>query len=68
MFMPMLFRAFRLDPDLYERFKKVTSQGGLTVTGAFERFMKLSVENGALSFPASGKAGCEAQARILLSL
>jgi len=45
---------FRLNPELYERFKSLVGVSGYTVTGALEKFMGSSVENGALGFRARG--------------
>lgn len=66
--MPKSFRAFRFNPTLYEQFKELTSKGGYTVTGAFEKLMTICVEREALVFPGVGKVeDVEAEARILLS-
>ena len=59
-------KAFRFDPELYEEFKRLASGGGYTVTAAFERFMQICVDGGALVFPERDVAGFEAEARVLL--
>ncbi len=59
-------KAFRFDPQLYDQFKALASAGGYTVTGAFERFMQICVDGGALVFPERDVAGFEAEARVLL--
>jgi len=63
-------RMFRLNPELYERFKSLVGVSGYTVTGALEKFMGCCVENGALQFPgrAADEEGLEAEARIMLAL
>ena len=61
--MAKLFKGFRFEPELYERFKRVA---GFTVTGAFERFMGLCVEGGVLFFPDLGTSGYETEARVLV--
>jgi len=48
-------------------FKNLAAGSGYTVTGAFERFMDLSVEKGALVFPIMGSMDYEAEARVLLN-
>ena len=66
--MAKAFKAFRFPPELYSRFKTLSSNSGYTVTGAFEKFMTLCVENGSLVFPEAGKVeDVEIQARVLLS-
>lgn len=45
------FKAFRFDPELYEKFKEVTQNSNLMVTEAFEKFMRACVEIGAVKFP-----------------
>jgi len=57
-----VFKGFRFDPELYSSFRRLASSGGCTATGAFERFMRVSVERGALVFPESGVGGCEVKA------
>jgi hypothetical protein len=37
--------GFRFEPSLYGDFKKVAKTGGLTATGAFERFMTCCVDS-----------------------
>jgi hypothetical protein len=60
-------RTFRLDLELYNRFKELASKSGYTVTRAFEKFMSSCVEEGVLSFPRSVAAGdVEAEARVML--
>ena len=61
-----MLKAFRFDPELYEKFKRVASAGGYTVTAAFERFMQVTVDVGCLVFPERDVAGFEAEARVLL--
>ena len=61
-----VFKGFRFDPELYAGFRKVASSGGCTVTGAFERFMKVCVEGGVLVFPESGVGSFEVEARVLV--
>ena len=64
--MGKVFKGFRFDPELYAGFRKLTSSGGCTVTGAFERFMKVCVDAGVLVFPESGVGSCEGEARVLV--
>lgn len=64
--MAKAFKAFRFDPELYARFKKLVGESGLTVTEVFERFMETCVSAGAISFPTASKGGVEAEARVLL--
>ena len=61
------FKAFRFDPALYARFKKLVGESGLTVTEALERFMGTCVSAGAITFPTASKGGVEAEARVLLA-
>ncbi len=63
--MGKMFKGFRFEPTLYESFKKMAPASGLTVTGAFERFMTLCVESGMLVFPERGVEGIESEARVL---
>ena len=60
---------FRLNPDLYGRFKSLVGASGYTVTGAIEKFMGCCVENGALQFPGrvADEDGLEAEARVMLA-
>ena len=65
--MPKVFKAFRFDPELYAGFRGLASSSGFSVTGAFERFMSVCVENHAVIFPERPSVGdVEAEARILL--
>lgn len=63
------FKAFRFDPELYEKFKEVTQNSNLMVTEAFEKFMRACVEIGAVKFPESAtrKREAETEARVLLA-
>lgn len=61
-----VFRGFRFDAGLYGGFRRLAVAGGVTVTGAFERFMRVCVESGCLVFPEVGLAGFEAEARVLV--
>ena len=64
--MPKPLRSFRLNPQIYNNFKKLSSQNGYTVTAAIEKFMNLSVEHG-LAFPSAVKTqNVEAEARVML--
>ena len=65
--MPKTFKAFRFNPELYNNFKQLVSASGYTVTGALEKFMTVSVENGILTFPTARSLDYEAQAKILLA-
>jgi hypothetical protein len=56
-----VFKGFRFDPKLYGDFGRLASAHGVTVTGAFERFMSVCVESGALVFPERGVGGFEAE-------
>ena len=49
-----VFRSFRFEPELYAEFVRVVGAGGLTITGAFERFMRGCVEANTLVFVVSG--------------
>jgi hypothetical protein len=62
-------KAFRFDPELYEKFKKVAQNNSLMVTEAFEKFMRACVEVGAVTFPepAARKGEAETEARVLLA-
>ncbi len=64
-----VFKGFRFDPELYEKFKTVAERSGLMVTEAFEKFMHACVEAGAVKFPDVGRkrSGVEAEARVLLT-
>jgi hypothetical protein len=64
--MGKVFKGFRFEPALYADFQRLASSGGYTVTGAFERFMSVCVENGMLVFPESDVGSCEAEARVLV--
>jgi hypothetical protein len=64
--MGKMYKGFRFDPELYADFRKLASSGGCTVTGAFERFMKVRVDGGVLVFPESGVGSCEVEARVLV--
>ena len=59
------FKGFRFDPELYAKFKGLAAQSSLGVTEAFERFMRVCVENGAITFPEP--VDFEAEARVLLA-
>ena len=48
--MPKTIKAFRVNPEFYERFRVKASENGYTVAGAFEKFMSTAVEYG-LVFP-----------------
>ena len=61
-----VFKGFRFDPELYAGFRRLASVRGVTVTGAFERFMSVGVESGVLVFPECGVGGFEAEARVLV--
>jgi hypothetical protein len=67
--MTKTFKAFRFDPDLYTKFKEVVQGSNLMVTEAFEKFMKTSVEIGAVKFPEaqSRRRDVETEARVLLT-
>ena len=67
--MPKTSKTFRLNLELYGRFKDLASKSGCTVTGAFEKFMSSCVENGLLSFPCSvaAEGDVEAEARVMLA-
>jgi antitoxin component of RelBE/YafQ-DinJ toxin-antitoxin module len=65
--MAKAFKAFRLDPELYARFKELASRSGLTMTGAFEKFMEACVDAGAITLPTPNRRGVEAEARVLLA-
>ena len=61
------FKAFRFPPELYAKFKKLTTESGLMVTEAFEKFMEACVNAGAITFPTADRRGVEAEARVLLA-
>jgi hypothetical protein len=63
--MGKVFKGFRFDPEVYAAFGRLTDAGGVTITAAFERFMRVCVEAGVLVFPDVGGAGFEAEARVL---
>jgi hypothetical protein len=68
--MGKVFKGFRFDPELYEKFKDLVDRNGLMITEAFERFMKASVEAETVRLPevkSSGRDGVEAEARVLLA-
>ncbi|MGD0449526.1 MAG: hypothetical protein ABSA79_00540 [Candidatus Bathyarchaeia archaeon] len=67
--MPKMLKAFRFNPELYEKFKVLASESGYTVTGAFEKFMSNALEYG-LAFPSATKVNedAETEARVLLTL
>ena len=62
-------KAFRFDPELYEKFKTSAQKSHLMVTEAFEKFMCACVELGAGKFPEStaGKRDAETETRVLLT-
>jgi hypothetical protein len=60
-----VFKGFRFDPELYAEFGRLTDVSGVTVTGAFERFMRVCAESGTLIFPERRVDGFEAEARVL---
>jgi hypothetical protein len=60
-----VFRGFRFDGELYDGFGRLVGEAGVTLTAAFERFMRVCVEADALVFPDVGGAGFEAEARVL---
>ena len=64
--MVKVFKGFRFDPELYGEFRRLVVVGGVTVTGAFERFMGVCVEADAVVFPERGVAGLESEARVLV--
>ena len=63
------FKAFRFDPDLYEKFKTLAQNNNLMITEALEKFMSACIETGAVTFPESAarKREVEAEARVLLT-
>ena len=61
-----VLRSFRFNSELYVRFVGVCRAGGLTVTGAFERFMRGCVGADRLCFVEVGVADFELEARILV--
>jgi hypothetical protein len=63
--MAKVFYGFRFDPLVYGEFKKVSSNGGSTVTGAFERFMRGCVEADGLVFVERWVLDFEVEARVL---
>jgi hypothetical protein len=63
--MGRVFRGFRFDGELYDGFGRLVGEAGVTLTAAFERFMRVCVEADALVFPDVGGAGFEAEARVL---
>lgn len=67
--MPKMLKAFRFNPELYQKFKALASENGYTVTGAFEKFMSSALEYG-LNFPTANKTceDAETEARVLLTL
>jgi hypothetical protein len=58
--------SFKFNPEVFGSFKQLASKGGVSVTGAFERFMSTCVEEGVLVFPERNTAGFEAEARVLV--
>ena len=64
--MPKKFKAFRLNPELYETFKKEAAKNGYTITAAIEKFMVDSVKHG-LAFPSAKNEAVEAEARVMLT-
>jgi len=67
--MPKSGRMFRLNLELYNRFKDLASGSGYTVTRALEKFMSSCVENEVLSFPSpvAAEGDIEAEVRIMLA-
>jgi hypothetical protein len=67
--LPKRSKLFRFNSELYSRFKDLVSKSPYTVTGAFEKFMGLCVEEGVLSFPSSvtAEGDVEAEARVMLA-
>ena len=59
-------RGFRFDVELYEDFKRIAGTGGLTITDAFERFMRGCVEAEVLVFPDKKVLDFEVEARVLV--
>lgn len=68
--MTKTFKAFRFDPTLYAKFKELAVSNNLMVTEAFEKFMRISVETGAITWPEPAapkhQTRLEAEARVLL--
>jgi hypothetical protein len=62
-------KAFRFDPDIYEKFKASAKNSNLIVTEALEKFMHVCVELGAVRFPEStaSRRDAETEARVLLA-
>ncbi len=61
-------KAFRFHPDVYMHFRELASTGGYTVTGAFEKIMRICIECEQLVFPKAAKVeDAEAEARIMLA-
>jgi hypothetical protein len=68
--MGKVFKGFRFDPELYEKFKDLADRNGLMITETFEKFMKASVEAETVRLPevkSSGRGGVESEARVLLA-
>jgi hypothetical protein len=68
--MVKVFKGFRFDPELYERFKEVADRDRLMVTEAFKRYMRASVDARTVKLPepkSRGRSGVDAEARVLLA-
>lgn len=61
-----VLRSFRFDREVYGRFVGVCGAGGLTVTGAFMRFMLGCVGAGRVLYVDAGVADFELEARVLV--
>ncbi len=64
--MVKVLRSFRFDGALYAAFDRVVGAGGLTITGALERFMRDCVEADALVFADRDVLVFEVEARVLV--
>ena len=64
--MSKVLRSFRFDSELYAQFAQVCKVGGLTMTGAVERFMRSCVKADRLSYAETGLANFETEARVLV--
>jgi hypothetical protein len=64
--MGKVFRSFRFDGALYEKFGAVCKADNFTATGALERFMQSCVDSETIVFGDASPSSYEAEARVLI--
>jgi hypothetical protein len=64
--MAKTYYGFRFNAEQYAAFKQIATSNGLTVTGAFERFMNSCIDVGKPVFPDRENLDVANEARVLV--